>query len=1159
MSANHGVPFLSRWPSRRWLPCGLAAALLLGTCSRAQAQRELKVIPPPDPELERQSFQMAEGFEVNLFAADPALAKPIQMNFDAQGRLWVVSSEVYPHIEPGQVANDRVLVLSDADGDGRAEETRVFADGLLIPTGIEPGDGGAYVANSTELVHFRDTDGDGRADQRRVVLSGFGTEDTHHILHTFRWGPDGHLYFNQSIYIHSHIETPHGVRRLGGGGVWRLRPESLELAIFIRGLCNPWGHHFDRYGQSFGTDGAGGEGINYFIPGGWYFTAPGAERTLRGLNPGSPKHCGLEIVGGSHLPSDWQGVFVTNDFRANRVCRFAVGDDGAGFASREMSELIKSNHVGFRPVDVKQGPDGAIYIADWYNPIIQHGEVDFRDPRRDHTHGRIWRVTAKGRPLVPRPPLVSMTNEQLATELASAEPWNRHFAKRVLKERGREVLPAVRAWAAGLDRQASDWEACQLEALWVHQALDVPDIEWLRRLLAASDGRVRAAATRVLSDWLPEVPDPHEVLAKLVADPEPRVRLEAVRTLGRLPEARSLDVALRALDLPRDQFLDYALWLTCRDLESPWTAAVERGELLVDQPPERLIVALEAIAPRGPVRQLLQPLQTGQIPPELEERAIRLLAGGGGAEELGRVLDVVLGARPAEREASLLGSLVAVCQAHSGVVPAGDLARLGPLVDHENPVLAAAAARAVGIWKVTDATPRLVAAASSERSAAPLVVAAVEALADLGGEDRRAALVELVSGPHPVTTREAALVALARLDTPLACRLAVDRWNEPSAHDPTAVLVAILSRKDALEPLRAALEGKTIRDDVAKRALRVVRSQPGDTSGLIAALSSAGGLGAGPKAVSPEELAQLVAAVAERGDPVRGEAIFRRTDQACLKCHAIAGAGGRVGPDLISIGATAQVDYLLESILVPSKAIKENYHATVIATDDGRVLSGIPVRESATELVLRDAEDRELTVPKGSIDERGQGASLMPAGLVDELTRDELLDLTRFLSELGKVGPYAVGQARVVRRWQRLEPTPEAVQLLRSSSLDSAATDRAELSWTSVYSRVSGELPLEDLPRLVTRPDFPPAGFVRFELEVSQGGPVSLKFDQPQGLLLWVDGRGVAVQSTTELDLSPGRHVATLGVKLDERATPIRCELGDVEGSRAQAQLVGGK
>src|SRR5258708_23935428 len=227
-------------------------------------------IPDPDPEIERKSFIVADGFEVNLFAADPLLAKPIQMNFDPQGRLWVASSEIYPHIKPGEKANDKIIILEDTKGTGKADKVTVFADGLLIPTGIEPGDDGAYVANSTELLHLTASKPGGMADRTRVVLSGFGTEDTHHILHTLRWGPDGMLYFNQSIYIHSHIETPYGVRRLNGGGVWQYRPETERLEDFTRGWWNPGGHHFERYGQCYLTDGAGRLGVAHIVPGADY-------------------------------------------------------------------------------------------------------------------------------------------------------------------------------------------------------------------------------------------------------------------------------------------------------------------------------------------------------------------------------------------------------------------------------------------------------------------------------------------------------------------------------------------------------------------------------------------------------------------------------------------------------------------------------------------------------------------------------------------------------------------------------------------------------------------------------------------------------------------------------------------------------------------------
>src|SRR5688572_19213559 len=410
------------------------------------------------------------------------------MNFDSQGRLWIASSSVYPQISPGQEADDKILLLQDTNDDGKADKTTVFAEGLLIPTAVEPGDGGVYVGQSTELLHFKDTDGDGVADKRRVVLSGFGTEDTHHTLHTLRWGFDGQLYMNQSIYIHSHIETPHGVVRLNSGGILNLRPQTMEVDIFMKGLVNGWGHHYDLFGQSFATDGAGGappNGIFYVLPGGMYTTYAGARRILGSISPGSyPKFCGLEVVHSEHFPPEWQGHMITCDFRANRVVRFGIEDKNSTYVTKEMPDLLRTTNVTFRPIDVKIGPDGALYIADWSNPIINHGEVDFRDARRDRVHGRIWRVTAKGRPLIKKPDFLKAENTELLTQLLSTNGFNRHQARRVLialnsKRCGSIRLSTMlmrRCWRncwrprmAGCERRRCGWRAIGInhsKSLW---------------------------------------------------------------------------------------------------------------------------------------------------------------------------------------------------------------------------------------------------------------------------------------------------------------------------------------------------------------------------------------------------------------------------------------------------------------------------------------------------------------------------------------------------------------------------------------------------------------------------------------------------------------------------------------------------------------------
>ena len=236
----------------------LCAALIP---SLASAQRDLKDIPDPNADLERASFQMAPGLEATLWASDPMIAKPIQMAWDARGRLWVASSAIYPQVKPGATADDKIVILEDTDGDGKADKSTVFYDGLLIPTGVwpvidsslpasAPGRyNAAYVANSTEVLLMRDTDGDGRADDKQIVMSGFGTEDTHHILHGFKGAPDGSLYVMQSVYIHTHMETPYGTRRLLGSGIWQFRPETGQAEIFTWG--ESMGAHLGPLGAKF--------------------------------------------------------------------------------------------------------------------------------------------------------------------------------------------------------------------------------------------------------------------------------------------------------------------------------------------------------------------------------------------------------------------------------------------------------------------------------------------------------------------------------------------------------------------------------------------------------------------------------------------------------------------------------------------------------------------------------------------------------------------------------------------------------------------------------------------------------------------------------------------------------------------------------------------
>ncbi|MBY0459337.1 MAG: sorbosone dehydrogenase, partial [Gemmataceae bacterium] len=896
----------------------------------ARAQNNAKV-PDPDPELERKTFVVADGFEVNLWAADPLLAKPIQMNFDPQGRLWVASSEHYPQIKPGETANDKIIILEDTKGAGKADKATVFADGLLIPTGLEPGDGGVYVANSTELVHLSASKPGGKADKRRVLLSGFGTEDTHHIIHTFRWGPDCKLYFNQSIYIHSHVETPSGVKRLNAGGIWKFNPDKTELDVFARGWVNSWGHAFDKYGQSLATDGAGGEGINHVVPGGYYLTSQGphAQRVLHGLNPGSPKYCGLEVVSGRHFPDDWQGDLITNDFRGHRVCRFKLKDDGSTFQSREMTEVIKSNHPAFRPIDVKMGPDGALYIADWYNPIIQHGEVDFRDPRRDKTHGRIWRVTAKGRDLVKPPKLVDATVPELLEQLKAPEQWTRQQAKRVLKERGAEkVLPELEKWAKELGLADAN-EQAQLEATWMRVAFgQIPGLS-IRQSEATGtvftvkpkwSPMARAAIVRSYADTL-VVPKPAEADAMAawdrgqvaahtmtlvgVTDPDPRVRLETIRLLTLIKSSAAVEQALRALDKPMDRVLDYALWLTVRELEPVWLPEFQAGKLTFGGDARKLAFALNAIGNKDTVKPVLALIDGGKVPKENVHGLYLLLAQIGGPNELAKVL-----ARAGEKDtppaqrAELAQTVENAIRTRKVAAPK-QASGLTSLLGAEGEARRAAM-RIAGLWKVEEHALALSKIAAEEKGTTEDRRAALEGLVALGGPLSQTTLDALLASQSPAPFRRDAIIVSAGVKLDAAASKAAEFLPDAKPDEELADLfAAFLNRKGGASLLAKQLAGKKLNPDVAKIGLKAVRATGQPTEDLVAALTKAGGLDAPRKPPTDAEIKALAADAIKLGDAARGELVYRRKELQCLACHAYGGAGGQVGPDMTSIGASA--------------------------------------------------------------------------------------------------------------------------------------------------------------------------------------------------------------------------------------------------------------
>jgi len=1120
-------------------------------------------------------FQLADtNLEVTLWAENPLLAKPIQINWDAAGRLWVASSSVYPQIEPGQTADDKILILEDTNGDSKADKTTVFAENLLIPSAVEPGDGGAYVGQSTELLHFKDTDGDGMADQKRVVLSGFGTEDTHHTLHTLRWGHDGQLYMNQSIYIHSHIETPHGVVRLNSGGTLALRPDTMELGVHMKGLINGWGHDFDDFGQSFQTDGAGGQGINWIIPQAMYVTYERARRILGSVSPGSyPKLCGLEILKSEHFPKDWQGNAITCDFRANRLVRFEILDQDAAYTTKQ-HEFLRSTNVTFRPIDVKVGPDGALYIADWSNPIIQHGEVDFRDPRRDRVHGRIWRVSYEGGKDVKKPELVKASNAELLNQLVSPNGFNQDKARRLLMERSAGKTGA----AAAVKSDLAEWtkkqtdESALLYALWMHQALDVVEIRsvaLLQKLLEASDARIRAAATRVLGLCVgntPGVPSlakrkladrgvgvspagsnhadetsalqSLDLLAKLVQDDHPRVRIEALRALARIPTARSAELALSVLDKGEVKgFLEYALWLTINDLAEPWAAAVESGAWKVEGREKQLQFALKAIEPKLATRLMTKVIGDKPLPRDGAGGMIELIGQAGGPDQLRKLFDQVLnGGFTTEATTRALNWLADAARLRN-VKPTGDLEAISKLIERTDEDVRAPAARLAGSWKLGALAPALAVLASRADSSEVVRRAAIEGLRELGGKDAVPALRALTKDNNE-RIRQAAAAALAATDLSGSMTQILDVVSTISKEDDALALWrSLLAVKGASDAFTKALRTATLPEAAARAGLRVAREGGRNEPNLVLALNKAGGL-SDPTSTLTENEIHAIAYEVTKGNLANGEKIYRRKELSCVVCHSIGGAGGKVGPDMTSLGAaTPLADYIVEAVLLPNKRIKEGYNSVQVTTKDGEELSGNMVRESSEELILRDPTNKEFSIPKRKIQSRAMGGSLMPAGLLDILSPTERLDLYAFLWQLGKPGPYDATKQNVARVW-RVNPA-----LGTANAEDILKADVRGQGWFPVYSTVAGDVPKPDLEAEVEGSK--DAFWAATRFQTAKAGAVKLKLSGTASPKAWIDGKAVGGNSDIVLDLPTGAHSFLLKVNARDIDQALRLESDD--------------
>jgi len=565
----------------------------------------------------------------------------------------------------------------------------------------------------------------------------------------------------------------------------------------------------------------------------------------------------------------------------------------------------------------------------------------------------------------------------------------------------------------------------------------------------------------------------------------------------------------------------------------------------------------------GSVGPLMKLLQSGKLPAARKPTVVEMICTRGEPDDLAFILkQTIAGEFDAPLTAKVLQLLTDAVVVRK-VKPAGDLSVIEKLLqpptkdDAAAKEIRLAAVRLAGIWKVEAAADELQAVVADDKLDDALRIAAVDGLAGLATNDAKQALAHAAESAASSSIRFRAAAALAKLDLGQAAAVAAKSLAKAGpADDVGPVLDAFLTRKGGPDQLAAALKTAGLTADSAKLSLRYMYSVGRSDAALSDVLSTAAGIALDQKPPTPEELASLLKEVADNGDAARGERIFRRADLSCMKCHALSRAGGQVGPDLSAIGSISPADYVANSILVPNLAIKEQFVTRVFTTTDGQTITGIVVDRDDTRVNVKDAGGKAVVIPVADIEEEEEGKSLMPQGLTKFLTRQELVDLVKFISELGRPGPYAIRSIPTIQRWHVLR-TPSAelqgdvpnVEIFREHVLDAPAE-----AWLSAYAMTAGDLPLAELgkPGAVL--------FLQGELEVVEAGAVTVAVDSTETVQLWIDAEPFEAKSKPTVELAKGRHRITIRTIVGGGAESprVKVELLKPAGSKAQFDVVGG-
>jgi putative heme-binding domain-containing protein len=585
------------------LLCSLTLLLIACREQRSVTQNRsaadgIEMTQPLLPTAEHRSFRLPPGFEVQLVASEPDIGKPINIAFDARGRLWVSQSNAYPFPDSSGAPMDRISILEDTTGDGRADKVTVFADSLNIPIGLLPVSDGVIAYSIPHLYHLIDHDGDDRVDERRILIRDFDYKDTHGMVNNLRWGLDGWIYACHGFANESVVAGKDGDSiRMNSGHTFRFQPDGSRAEVVTSGRVNPFGVDFDDWGYTYSVD-CHSSPIYQLIPGGDY---PHFGKKAQGLGfapalmqheYGSTALAGLVWYQQTHFPEAYRESFYLGDVVKNQLFRYPAQYEGSTVQVNKPEDFLVSEDPWFRPVDLRTGPDGALYIADFYNRIIGHYEVPLDHPGRDRERGRIWRVVFKGTANTSSPDWTQADLPMLWDGLDSPNADQRLQVINQFLQRYPHELPdwGREKWTTGTG--SSRQRAHLLWVLWRAKAL--PDNLW-REALAAGDPLVRVHALRLLGaeeNWPERAP---ALAIQSLQSENPHVLRAAAHSLAKRPQATA---ALRLIDLllVPDRWDDHLQYVFRQSLRDHLRATPLRRRLLNQSfPPEKQAILADAL------------------------------------------------------------------------------------------------------------------------------------------------------------------------------------------------------------------------------------------------------------------------------------------------------------------------------------------------------------------------------------------------------------------------------------------------------------------------------------------------------------------------------------------------------------------------------------